>query len=95
MLRCLGLLYPGLEKEQPKHLDLLKSFQNINHWVLSELIVRWANDLSPMIFQLHILLCPRMVLCWASKHHFCPGPEATNREKSEKFVLVSFTGKLA
>lgn len=26
MLRCLGLLYDGFEKEQPKHLDLLKSF---------------------------------------------------------------------
>lgn len=32
LFRCLGLLSPGFEKEQPKHVDLQKSFQNINHW---------------------------------------------------------------
>ena len=75
MLRCLRLLYPGFEKEQPKHLDLLKSSQNVNPWGEG-----WGEPgLVPIPHDLlvHSALCAAP--SQAHNHHFCPGPKGANR----------------
>lgn len=101
LFRCLGLLSPGFEKEQPKHVDLQKSFQNINHWGESGVGVYHSSlGDGPTAHLSWSPLCTLPSALWlcslgAHKRRLCPGPEELMGQKFEEFALVSFIEKLA
>ena len=63
--------------------------------MLSELILRWAQCPSPMVFRLHSALLPRASLTGPTSPTSAQAPKEPTGHKSEEFPLVSLIGKLA